>query len=74
MPETLVIKIKFATEEMDRELDALKEFLSFRHFYRNHYSSHLDPAKVRDELLRYTSLWLKIKQEINIFLSAGEQA
>ena len=74
MPETLVIKIKFATEEMDREIDALKEFLSFRHFYRNHYSSRLDPGKVRDKLLRYPSLWRKIKQEINIFLSDGEQA
>jgi hypothetical protein len=51
-------------------VEMLKEFLSFRHFYRNHYSSMLDPSQVREKLLRFPAVWEAVKNEIEQFMEA----
>lgn len=56
-------------EVISQELmEELKEYLGFRHLFRNIYGTELDRDKLRFLLVKIQeSLWTKLKQELNLF-------
>ena len=49
-------------------VDALREFLAFRHILRNIYGYELDQARIAQLIDRYPDVWQQVRAEIHRFI------
>jgi len=62
-------KTKSRTHIFKEELrEQLNDYLQFRHFVRHTYGFRLKWEKMKNILFDMNSLWIKIKEDINIFI------
>lgn len=55
-------------------MEELKEYLGFRHLFRNIYGAQLNWDKLKVLLLKtQESLWMKLKDEFNLFINKIEK-
>jgi len=48
--------------------ETLEEYLKFRHFVRHSYGFQLDWERMEDLILRINDIWIKVKNDINLFI------
>lgn len=54
----------------DENLNTLKKYLAFRHFFRHAYTFTLNWENLRDLSVNITDIWIKIKNELLAFIES----